>query len=249
VTSVAHGRLTSRSGRAIRWAFTGRAGGVSQGPFASLNLAAHVGDDPQAVQANRDLAGSLVDVGPGNLAVADAVHGAHVAEVMGPGDSAGADGLVTAEAGIGLLALAADCVPMALLDVEQGVIGAVHCGWKGIGAGIVPATVERLRAMGAGEVQAVIGPYVCVTCYPAEGTRVEELRRAVDPAVARASCIQRDGRWHIDVGAGVCAQLAQLGVEVQVIPRCTVEDPDLFSYRRDRVTGRHGVLVSIQESG
>ncbi len=243
---LAQGSRPNRSGQVVAWAFTGREGGVSEPPFASLNLAHHVGDEPTAVRVNRDRAGSILGLDAGALAVVNAAHGAEVAEVHGPGEVAGVDGLVTTQTALGLLALAADCVPLALMDVEQGVIAAVHCGWRGIGAGIVPATVARMRCSGAVKVEAIIGPRVCASCYPVGADRIDELRRSTDAEIAEAACLRQGDGWCIDVGAGVRTQLMQLGIRASSIDRCTFEDPELFSYRRDRITGRHGVLVAMR---
>lgn len=245
VRPLAKGSRSNRSGRVAAWAFTGRDGGVSEPPFASLNLAGHVGDDPRAVSSNRDRAGSILALDSGALAVANAAHGAEVAEVCRPGEVEGVDGLVTMQAGLGLLALAADCVPLALMDVEHGSIAAVHCGWRGLGAGIVPQTVSRMRSRGALNLEAIIGPRVCASCYPVGADRIEELRGSADAKTAEAACLRLADGWHIDVGAGVRTQLTQLGIRCSSIDRCTFEDPELFSYRRDRVTGRHGVLVAM----
>lgn len=243
--AVARGSAVDSGGRTLTWAFTGRGGGVSTGFFESLNLAAYVGDEPSAVLTNRNRAAALVGLDADRLSVAQSVHGGEVAVALGPGDCAQVDGLVTAQAGIGLLAMAADCVPLALLDTEAGVVGVAHCGWRGLGAGIVLATVARLTSMGARSVQAIVGPHICGPCYPVDADRVAQLRAAVSAEVAEAACARIDGRWHIDVGAGVQAQLRLLGVRHRRIDRCTAEDPGLFSYRRDPVTGRQGVLIAI----
>ena len=245
MTALAQGSRVSDSGRVVTWAFTGRAGGVSEHPFSDLNLAGQVGDDPLAVQANRGRAAALLGLDREQLAVVNAVHGAGVAVVDRPGEVADVDAVITTEVGLGLVALAADCVPMALLDVEAGMVAAVHCGWKGIGAGIVPATVSRMRSMGAARIEAVIGPHACVACYSVHRGRVEELEASTDAEVARAASRRFGTQWHIDVGGGVRAQLSGLGIPFSSIDRCTIEDPVLFSYRRDRITGRQGVLVAV----
>lgn len=243
--ALAQGSRTSGSGRTLAWAFTGREGGVSDHPYGSLNLAGNVGDDPIAVRTNRERAGAILGLERGRLAVMNAVHGAEVAVVDRAGEVDDVDALVTTEVGLGLVALAADCVPLALLDVEAGVAAAVHCGWKGIGAGIVPATVTRMRSMGAACIEAVIGPHACAACYPVHRGRIDELEASVDPDVARAACLRIGTQWHVDVAGGVRAQLSGLGVRFGGVDRCTVEDAALFSYRRDQVTGRHGVLVAV----
>jgi len=246
--AVAEGSRLCADGRIIAWAFTGRAGGVSEGPFASLNLADYVGDDPNAVRRNRSRAAGFLGLAPDAIAMANAVHGGNVAEVTQPGEFADVDALVTVQEGVGLLALAADCVPLALLDDQAGVVGAVHCGWKGLGAGIVAEAVARMRAIGARSLQAVIGPHVCASCYPVDPGRVDELRSTAGSLVAEAASTRRASGWHIDVGAGVRCQLHELGVPAHEVGGCTVEEPGLFSYRRDGVTGRQAVIVALLRS-
>ena len=227
----------SPGGHPVSWVATGRSGGVSLPPFDSLNLADHVGDDEDAVTENRRRCARHARVDA--LAVMGAVHGAQVAQVHAGGLVPGVDGLVTREPGLALLALAADCVPIALADPDRGVIGAVHCGWRGLAAGAAPAAVEAMRGLGAERIEAVLGPSICGSCYEVPGARIDEVRAAVGERIA-ARCV--DGR-HLDVAAGVRAQLEQLGVGVRVVAGCTAEDAGLFSFRRDRITGRQGMMV------
>lgn len=227
----------SPGGHPVSWVATGRSGGVSLPPFDSLNLADHVGDDPQAVAGNR--ARCLLHAGIGELAVMEAVHGAAVAEVAVGGSVPGVDALVTRTPGVALLALAADCVPLALADPGAGVIGAVHCGWRGLVAGVVPATLAAMRDLGARRITAVLGPSICGSCYEVPAARIDEVRVAVGEATAGA-CVR--GR-HLNVAAGVRDQLALDGVSAQIVPGCTAEDARLFSFRRDGVTGRQGMMV------
>lgn len=206
-----------------------------------MNLATTVGDDPAHVQANRAAAAALV--GAAQACVLDAQHGARVVVADGPGTATGADGVVTTATGLALLALAADCVPVVLADAANGVIGAAHCGWRGLGAGIIAATVAQMQALGAHTITAITGPAVCADCYPVGQDCVDALRGALPMHVLDRVVLQAADGWRVDVRAGVHEQLAALGVSVRGIRRCTVEDPALFSYRRDRVTGRQGMIV------
>lgn len=233
--------------RSVRWRATGRAGGVSAHPYRGMNLALHVGDEPDDVTANRRLAADLMGVGPSAMSWMRSTHGAEVAVVSAGGEVPGVDGLVTTTPGVCLVALAADCVPLALVDVKAGVIAAVHCGWQGIGAGIVASTVARMGALGATGITAVVGPHVCGDCYPVPEQRVASLAAAVDEVTAAAACHVRDGTWFIDVGAGVRSQLTSLGISVSSVGGCTVESESWFSHRRDGITGRHGMLVAIAD--
>ena len=241
---VAEGRLdpSSPGGRPVFWAATGRSGGVSTGPFSSLNLAGHVGDDPDCVAAN--FAALSSGFGGVGLAVLDACHGGDVAVVDAPGVYSGVDALVSVTPGLALVALAADCVPIALADRQGTVIAAVHCGWKGLGAGVVSAAVSVMRAHGARGIRAVVGPSICAACYPVPLERVAALRSSVHPVVA-AAAIPTGVSPRINVAGGVVAQLSLLGVPASVVPGCTAELDSLFSYRRDGVTGRQGIAVRM----
>ncbi len=234
----------------VELAFTDRHGGVSGAPFDSLNLGWSGGDDPQAMAENHRLL--MDDFAPGDglerLAELGQVHGDQVA-VVGPegprhdvhGHLHGiGDGLVTAEPGITLSVRAADCVPVLFADPRAGVIGACHCGRPGVVAGIVPATVEAMRQLGATQIAAWVGPHVCGRCYEVPAELQEEVA-AVEPATRATTSW---GTPSLDVGAGVRAQLDREGVDVVDVSRCTRESPDLFSYRREgKLSGRQAGLV------
>lgn len=224
---------------AVRYAFTDREGGVSRAPYDSLNLSFDVGDDAPAVTRNRDLLLSRVGV---EAAIwLQAQHGAEVA-VVGP-DSAPVqrvDALVTTAPGLALIALAADCVPVVLADPQTGVVGVAHCGRPGLVAGVVPAVIAALRARGARHLLAVVGPAVCGECYEVPA----ELAAEIAAAVPASKATTRTGSPALDIAAGVVAQLDDARVDVvRRVRGCTREDPALFSYRRDRVTGRQAALV------
>ena len=154
-----------------------------------------------------------------------------------------ADGLVTDVPGAALLVRVADCVPVLLADPERGVVGAAHAGRNGLVAGVVPATLARMRELGAGQVVAWVGPSICGRCYEVP----EELRREVATAVPEAAAETSWGTPAVDVGAGVVAQLRAEGVEVVDASRCTREHEELWSYRRDgAAAGRLGGLVWVR---
>lgn len=229
-------------GRPIRWAATGRSGGVSLAPYDALNLADHVGDDPLAVAANRDrLARAL---GLDGLAVMQAVHGAGVAVVTEPGSVPEVDALVTQVPGLGLLALAADCVPLALLGSDGRTVGVAHCGWQGLVADVVGAVVEAMAALGSTVDSAVLGPSICGLCYAVPAERADAVAASPVGRAALTTCA--DGQPGIDVAAGVTRRLRELGVpHVEVDGTCTAETAGLFSYRRDGRTGRQGMVVAM----
>jgi YfiH family protein len=220
--------------------FTDRWGGVSAVPYEELNLGGAVGDDPAAVTANRELAAKALGADPARVVWMNQVHGADVAVVDAPwGDRPvpRVDAVVTAERGLALAVLTADCVPVLLADPVAGIAAAAHAGRPGLVAGVVPAAVRAMTELGADPARIVArtGPAVCGRCY-----EVPEEMRAEVAAVEPAS--YADTSWGtpaVDVSAGVHAQLERLGVRDRAqSPVCTRESKDHFSYRRDRTTGR-----------
>jgi YfiH family protein len=173
------------------------------------------------------------------------VHGDDVVTVDEPGpppldDVPTADALVTSVRGLGLMVRIADCVPVLLADPARGVVGAVHAGRAGVVLDVVGRAVERMRAEGAGDLVAWIGPHVCAGCYEVP----VEMRDAVAARVPETHAVTRWGTPSLDLGAGVRAQLDALGVEVTAVDRCTREDPLLHSHRRDgAAAGRLAGLV------
>jgi YfiH family protein len=210
-------------------AFTDRYGGVSASPYDELNLAVAGGDAPEAKAENlRRLA---ADFAPGDV-VCDLhqVHGADVvlAQREWP-ERPHADGIVATDPGVTLLVRAADCVPVLLVAPDEGIVGAAHSGRPGMVEGVVPATVARMRDLGAGAVEGWLGPHVCGRCYEVP----EQLRAEVAAVVPESFAETSWGTPSVDLGAGIRAQLERLGVVVHDESRCTRESPDLYSYRRD----------------
>ncbi|MBQ0886564.1 peptidoglycan editing factor PgeF [Streptomyces sp. RM72] len=220
--------------------FTDRWGGVSAVPYEELNLGGAVGDDPAAVTANRELAAKSLGVDPARVVWMNQVHGADVAVVDAPwGDRPvpRVDAVVTAERGLALAVLTADCVPVLLADPVSGVAAAAHAGRPGLVAGVVPAAVRAMTELGADPARIVArtGPAVCGRCYEVP----EEMRAEVAAVEPAAYADTAWGTPALDVGAGVHAQLERLGVRDRAqSPVCTRESADHFSYRRDRTTGR-----------
>lgn len=230
-------------GRPASWAATGRSGGVSLPPYRSLNLASHVGDNPIAVTANRDIVRDLI--GAAGIAVVGAVHGSQAALASAPGETAGVDAVISRTPGLAALALGSDCLVMGLIGDDDLSVAAVHCGWRGLVADVTGSTVAALADLGAGVHHVVLGPSVCGACYPVPEERAEEVRDTCSAAVANAALVTcPDGQPGIDVRGGVLARLAELGLTaVTSVDVCTVEDARLFSYRRDGVTGRQGIVL------
>lgn len=249
LTAVASGVVPPRgpAGSSAAWAATGRAGGVSRGPHATANLAGHVGDDPDHVATNRRRLAATV--GAEHLAVMDAEHGNSVAVVDEPGQVQGVDALVTDRPGLAIAALAADCATVILLGDDDRTVAVVHCGWRGLVNDVVGETAAVLRTRRVVVAAAVVGPAVCGVCYPVPDERADEVRRARSGAVTAAALVTcADGQQGIDVAAGIVQRIQELAPAARIArsPRCTVEDAELFSFRRDGVTGRHGLVVVRQ---
>ncbi|MEV5234722.1 peptidoglycan editing factor PgeF [Streptomyces pseudogriseolus] len=232
------GRRESVSG--AHFGFTDRWGGVSAAPYEELNLGGAVGDDPQAMRTNRELAATSLGVDPARVVWMNQVHGADAVVVDEPwGDRPvpEVDAVVTARRGLALAVLTADCVPVLLADPVAGVVAAAHAGRPGLVAGVVPAAVRAMTGLGADPARIVArtGPAVCGRCY-----EVPERMRTDVAAVEPAAYAETGwGTPAVDVVAGVHAQLERLGVSgAERSPVCTRESDDHFSYRRDRTTGR-----------
>nr|WP_246061664.1 polyphenol oxidase family protein [Lapillicoccus jejuensis] len=226
-----------------RWGFTTRRGGVSAPPYDALNLGGAVGDDPAAVAANRSAVAATYDVPPPRLIFMAQCHGTRVVRVDGPweGDPPACDAVVTTRGDVALAALVADCTPVLLVDPVAGVAAAVHAGRPGMTDGVVGETVGALRDLGARDLRAVVGPAVCGRCY--------EVPQEMVAAAARRSPVSATVSWTgtpaVDVAAGVVDQLVRAGVAVDWVPGCAREDPDLYSYRGDGLTGRSAGVVRL----
>ena len=252
---IAAGRVETETagGRPSSWAATGRSGGVSGAPFDSLNLSDYVGDADDAVAENRARLARVIGAQSHRMTLMRSVHGREVAEACEPGVVAGVDGLVTQVPGLVIVAMGADCVPLALIGDDGRTIGVAHCGWRGLVVGIVDAVVDALADRGAGVARAVLGPAVCGSCYPVPRARADEVTEQCSPAVVAAARVRcPDGQPGIDVREGVRTRLIELGVDpraIRPVGGCTVEDPGLFSYRRDGLTGRQGIGVGLVDAG
>jgi YfiH family protein len=228
----------------VRRVVSTRAGGRSGGVYTSFNLSAGVGDDPGAVAANR--ARVTAELGVPVVFLAQ-VHGTRVEVVNGPPDAGDADveatdAAVTAQPGIGLAVLAADCVPVLLGDSRAGVVGAAHAGRHGAADGVLPAVVAAMEELGAraGDIEVLLGPAVCGACYEVPAA----MRAEVDAQLPGSAVRTRKGTPGLDLRAGLYHQLVGLGIgKVGADPRCTMEDKALYSYRRDGRTGRHAGIT------
>ena len=230
-----------------RVAFSTRAGGVSEGVFASLNLGIRTEDDPARVVENRRLLCDAVGADPDAATMAWQRHGATVTRarsrgVVTPGTVYDhCDGLWTDERGRAMLLITADCVPVAVTRRPypgvRPAIAVLHVGWRGLLAGVVG---EGVRALGPGRTAAVIGPAIGPCCYEVG----EEV--AAPTQEAFGTDVVRDSK--LDLWTAVERALRAAGCEhVDRVDTCTFCDADrFFSHRRDRArTGRQGVIAYV----
>ncbi len=229
-----------------------RIGGVSQTPFATLNLGHTVGDDLAAVEENHRRALGALGLIPGEVVSPYQVHGARVGIVgqahLGAVQPA-TDALVTGVPSVPLLMRFGDCAPILFFDPVRRVIGMAHAGWRGVVAGSVGATVramvERLNCV-PGDIWAGIGPTIGPCCYEV-GLEVVE---AVEAACPAGSDVLHyvDEQLHLDLPAAVQAQLCAAGVrQIESANLCTACHVDeFFSHRAERGrTGRFGIVMEL----
>lgn len=235
---LARGRIADGA-YAAEWVFTDRLGGVSEGVYTSLNLGGSVDDVPEAVASNRAIAANYL--GGDSLALMRQVHGRDVVQLAGcPDEPPSADAALTRTPDLILGTQVADCVPILLADLVGGQVAAVHAGWRGVAADVIGAALDVMAPQG--QVQAWIGPAICPGCYEVS----EEVRAEICDVVPEAWAMTRKGTPAVDVRAGVLAQLGQRGITGELIGGCTYESADLYSYRRDGVTGRQMGLIVLR---
>ena len=220
-----------------RHGFLGRQGGMSEGIYASLNCGLGSGDDRGAVRENR--ARALAAIAPGAaLVTLNQVHSPNVVtvtEAFADDARPHADGMVTDRAGLALAILAADCAPVLFADVEAGIIGAAHAGWRPALHGVLPATVEAMIALGArrDRIAAAVGPTIGRRSY-----EVDDAFRATfladDEAHDDFFTPGRSGHQQFDLEGFIVRRLAGAGVtRVAALGLDTYADAERwFSYRR-----------------
>jgi polyphenol oxidase len=230
----------------IRWqaegyevVFTTRLGGVSEGPYASLNLGRKSGDEVERVDENRRIACASIDADVEKLALNYQVHSNRVLRAAAAARGEHADGLWTEEPGLPILAMSADCLPIVLArtDGRAPAVAVVHAGWRGLLEGIAASAVE---ALGQGGLAAAIGPAIGPCCYEVGEDVAEPYRGRFGDDVVR------DRR--LDLWTSAERALLAAGVEhVERFDRCTACEPaTFFSHRRDAGnTGRQGVIAYV----
>jgi hypothetical protein len=224
---------------------TTRAGGVSRGPYATLNLGQRTNDDPAAIAENHDRLNAFLPVAPIWL---EQVHGAAVAVLKSSTTAMRpvADAAVTREIGVVCAVLTADCLPVLFADRHGTVVGIAHAGWRGLVAGVLETTVATLGDLGASanDLVAWLGPAIGPTAFEV-GTDVRAAFHARDPGALAYFAPQREGKWRADLYGLARRQLAVAEVtNVSGGGYCTWTDAArFFSYRRERESGRMAALV------
>ncbi|NJM33793.1 MAG: peptidoglycan editing factor PgeF [Rhodomicrobium sp.] len=223
----------------VRHGFFTRRGGVSKGLYRSLNCGLGSNDDPAHVHENRLRAAAKLGAEPDRLLTMRQVHSARVISVGSavPHDRGyEADAMVTRERGLAIGILTADCTPILFADMEAGVIGAAHAGWRGAKAGIIVAVVEAMEALGArrSRIYAAIGPAISQPAYEV-GAEFEAAFAGEDEANrAFFRNAGSSGKAHFDLTGYCTKKLQEAGVgHIENLGLCTYADESLFfSYRR-----------------
>lgn len=232
---------SSRGTIAARWIVSNREGGFSQPPYDSLNLASHVGDAPLAVAANRAILAGALELSADRMVYPGLIHSTDVGWVDSPvGLFPNVDVLITTKRNIGLVTMGADCVPLIAVEPLTKVALVAHIGWRGAADGIVESLITSLSTAGAdlSQTQVVLGPSICGNCYAVDAER----REAVLGVLPAAGTRSESG---LDLRDGIQAALTAKKLKVSRVGGCTAEEPQLFSHRRDGITGRQAAAVVL----
>ena len=219
----------------MNYCFTDRTGGLSTGAFLSRNVATHVGDDHATVLINRARLESDLAL---SIQFMDQVHGNTVATIDAQSVSPPvADALITQNTGIALAVMVADCIPLLLASSQT--VAAVHVGRKGLMNEVALVAIQEMRSFDSTEISAVVGPSICGQCYEVSRDVFDDVTKSFPLAASKT----RNGGFALDLSRALIDQLQSSGVNVVDEGRCTVEDKNLYSYRRDGVTGRQVGVV------
>ena len=239
---------------------TTRHGGVSSGAYASLNLGLHVGDDPAAVRTNRERAAAAVGLGLDDLVFCNQAHGREVVTVRAADRGRGAhvledaidqaDALVTAEPGIGLVVMVADCVPIVLIDPERRILAVVHSGWRGTVAKVAAAAVAAMNAIGARPeaTLAAIGPAIAPERYEVGDEVVSAAHDAFGDDARTVIAQLPNGRHCFDLWSANRLVLAEAGIPADNVlsgEQPTGAGTPYFSDRTERPCGRFAAIARL----
>ena len=222
---------------------TTRRGGVSHGVFCSLNLGDHVGDDPAAVAANRNIVGRQVSGQPAWLSQVHGTRVVDVAEFLGAAIPPEADASFVRRPGAACAVMTADCLPVLFCDTAGTVVAAAHAGWRGLQGGVLEATVAAMGIPG-GDVMAWLGPAIGPRAFEVGG-EVRDAFMANAPEAIEAFKPATHGKWLADIYLLARQRLSRQGVtRIFGGDFCTVAEKErFFSYRRDGQTGRMASLI------
>jgi len=241
-----------------------RTGGHSLQPYEALNLSFQVGDDPNRVLDNRKRLTETLGIPLTSLTTAEQIHDARVTvvteEMRGKGSIhheeaiANTDALVTRQAGICLMVLLADCVPILLCDPSKGVVGAVHAGWKGTLELIAQKTVMAIReefGSSPEDIVVGIGPSIGPCCYEVGPEIVSRVKDALGNTQDVLKQTSSDGKGQLDLWEANLKQLVRAGIpkkNIEMARMCTCHHHDRFySYRYERgKTGRFGAGIVLR---
>lgn len=223
---------------------TTRTGGVSAAPYASLNLASHVGDDPNSVQRNRTLLREYLPADPLWL---EQVHGRTVVQASDARLLPMADASFTRQSGTVCAVMTADCLPVLFCDRDATVVAAAHAGWRGLANGVLEATVGAMNCE-VRELMVWLGPAIGPDAFE---VGEDVYRTFTDLHGDAAPAFKRRGeKWLTDIYALARLRLEQIGLtQIYGSGYCTFQDHErFFSYRRDGVTGRMASLIWLADS-
>ena len=224
----------------IHAATTLRTGGVSQGRYASLNPATHVGDDSDLVQQNRRIIRELLDL-PSEPIWLDQIHSNRAVKAVKTVSIQQADASYTDEAGVVCAVMTADCLPLLACSTDGTQVAAIHAGWRGLLAGVIGNTVAALQQR---NLLVWLGPAIGPDCFEV-GAEVRDAFLDKSAAFNRAFKEQNQNKWLTDIYQLARIELASVGIdEVYGGTHCTVTEHERFySYRRDTQTGRMATLI------
>ncbi|MGZ8200946.1 MAG: peptidoglycan editing factor PgeF [Methylosarcina sp.] len=224
----------------IKSAVTLRTGGVSEGPYESLNMALHVGDDSERVRQNRQIVNILLKL-PSEPIWLEQVHGNRVVRARHDLSAPQFDASFTEEAGMVCAVMTADCLPLLMCAADGSQVAAVHAGWRGFLAGVIGNTVA---AFGEREVMAWLGPAIGPECFEV-GSEVRDAFLLKSKSSTAAFKAGKNGKWLANIYQLARNELAEFGItRVYGGNFCTVTEADrFFSYRRESVTGRMATLI------
>ena len=240
---------------------TTRRVGVSAAPYATLNLALHVGDEPADVLANRRRVAAAIGADLADFVFCEQAHGNHATVVSAADRGRGTlrrddaigqtDAVVTTDPGTVLVILVADCVPIILLDPEARVLACVHAGWRGTVARVTSAALEAMASLGArpADVRAGIGPAIGQDRYQVGDDVAGPARAALGGDADRVLRPDGTGRWRLDLAGANALLLAAAGVPAaQIYPAAerTGGDGPFFSHRDQQPGGRFALLARLQ---